>query len=61
MDLKKAYDSVQRNLLWRVLVNECKIPRSFVDVSQAIYRESCSLVNGVDSEATRVFATVGVK
>ncbi len=61
VDLKKAYDLVQRDLLWRVLVNECKDPRSFVKVLQAISRESCSLVDGVDSEATRIFANMGVK
>ena len=61
VDLKKAYDSVRRERLWEVLMRDCRIPSSFVDVIRRLYRDACSLVNGVDADATRVHTNIGVK
>ncbi len=61
VDLKKAYDSVRWEQLWEVLMLDCRIPNSFVNVIWRLYQDACSLVNGVDADNTRVHTNISVK
>ncbi len=42
-------------------MSDCRILSSFVDVIRRLYRDACSLVNGVDADDTRVHTNIGIK
>jgi hypothetical protein len=44
VDLKKAYDSINRQKLWAVLMQELKIPENIVKVIQNLYLETLAFV-----------------
>lgn len=39
VDLEKAYDSVDRGLLWRVLLGELRLPHHLVAALQRLYMD----------------------
>ena len=47
MDLRKAYDSVDRADLWATLAQDCQVPRGLVEGLQQLYRRlSVGVVGG---------------
>ena len=44
LDIKKAYDSVDRSLLIQKLQTTYKLPTAFVDIISSIYMISCSVI-----------------
>jgi hypothetical protein len=44
VDLKKAYDSIDRQKLWGVLMEELKIPKKIVKVIQNLYLDTTAYV-----------------
>ena len=60
IDIKKAYDSVDRVLLWRILLH-IGIPQRLIDILRKLYddNEICISINGEKSEYFKT--TIGLK
>ena len=57
VDLKKAYDSVSRELLWEALVGELGVPDDLVQIIRNMYIDSRGVLPG----GHQFRANVGVK
>jgi RNAse (barnase) inhibitor barstar len=44
VDLKRAYDSINRQQLWDALVNELKLPVDFVQILRNMYVNSKGII-----------------
>jgi hypothetical protein len=61
VDLKKAYDSIDRQKLWDVLMLELKIPENIVNVIQNLYLDTIAHVQGLDTPGCTFSMNKGVK
>ncbi len=62
MDLKRAYDSVNRAKLWKVLVENLAVPEDLVNIIRNMYVKSKGIIpNIADGSFLEFLANIGVK
>ena len=62
IDLRRAYDSVDRNKLWQVMANGLHIPPDLVKLIRNMYIDSKGIIKGSNiHEYYEFLANMGVK
>ena len=62
IDLNKAYDRVDRKILWEDMANKMNIPQSLIKLIRNMYVESKGIIpNVADGNFLEFLANIGVK
>jgi hypothetical protein len=62
MDLKRAYDSIDRAKLWKVMVYDLNIPQELIEIIRNMYVDSNNIVVDKDkNDFYQYIANMGVK